>query len=227
MKHVFPNLGGGCDWIFRKLCWSSVLESTEPYKGSWAETDFSATPFSHFNRAALLLWITKKDSTEMLTPLVRGSVGLGLSLSFLWILPSERGKQFPGVRKTLFHSTKVYRGAKWRSGCEDRGHRGRGSLICRALCPWREQSAKQRVSSQLPQLSSQEPGLTGDVAVNLFWVCSVSPDTSAVLPDREPRTVTQNWKLEKEEKEDGLVGLQAVLLVLKLWTWLWQRKIIS
>lgn len=147
MERVFPNLGRGYGWIFRKLCWSSVLESTEPWEGSWAEIDFSATPLTYFNRAALLLWITKKGQHRDADATVRGSLGLGLSLSFLWILASEGRKQFPGVRKTLFHSTKVYRGAKRRSGCEDRGHRGWGSLICRALCPWREQSTKQRVSS--------------------------------------------------------------------------------
>lgn len=60
--------------------------------------------------------------------------------------------------------------------------------------------AVNKAVSQLLAASTfiQSQGLTGEVAVNLL--SSVSPDTTAVLLDQEPRTVTQDRKYERKTR---------------------------
>lgn len=77
---------------------------------SLPETGLSVTPWTYFNTVALLNYTRRLHRGGDGT--VRAPVELHLSPSFLWILASQGAGQFPGVGKTLFHGTEVYRTAK-------------------------------------------------------------------------------------------------------------------
>lgn len=128
-RHALPNPGRGRDCVLRKLCPGIHRTLKRELGRNWAEISNSLHLLQHSGSLTLN---TKKGLHIGPEATVRGSVGLSLSLSFLWILASEGVRQFPVVRKTLLHSTKVYRGAG--EGCEDCSNR-RSSLICSALCP--------------------------------------------------------------------------------------------
>lgn len=52
MQHDFETQGEVVA-VFRKPYWDSALDSMEPWKGSWTDTNFSAIPSTYFNKVAL------------------------------------------------------------------------------------------------------------------------------------------------------------------------------
>lgn len=116
MWHDFSNPGGGCGCVFRRLCWDCPGNHgtlTREFGRNWYLRDYLYL----FQQSGTLTSNDRKGQHRGAEATARCSAGLCLSSSFLWILASEGFLQFPGVRETLFHSTKVDRGAEegtWR-----------------------------------------------------------------------------------------------------------------